>query len=119
MSEYDEDSLFDESSISRGRPGEEYSDMDDIPHGEVDFIHDVPISMIAQVGSVKKTIREILSLRAGSCIEFDKIVGEPMDVLVGGRLMCRGEIVVVNERYGIRISEVIREEDTEADIKKN
>lgn len=88
---------------------------EEIPHGEVDYLHDVPLSMQAQIGSVQKTMREILSLKSGAVIEFDKVVGEPMDVLIGGRLMCRGEIVVVNERYGIRISEVIRAEDSQKD----
>ncbi len=89
---------------------------EEIPHGEVDYLHDVPLSMHAQIGSVQKTMREVLTLKAGSVIEFDKVVGEPMDVLIGGRLMCRGEIVVVNERYGIRISEVIRAEDSQKEM---
>jgi flagellar motor switch protein FliN/FliY len=91
-------------------------DEEEIPHGEVDYLHDVPLSMQAQIGSVQKTMREVLILKAGSVIEFDKVVGEPMDVLIGGRLMCRGEIVVVNERYGIRISEVIRAEDSQKEM---
>lgn len=117
--EYDENSLFDESRSTGSRIQYSAEDEDDIPHGEVEYIHDVPIEMVAQVGAVKRTMREILSLKQGSTIEFDKVVGEPMDVLIGGRLMCRGEIVVVNERYGIRISEVIRAEDTDAVIKKD
>lgn len=91
-------------------------DEEEIPHGEVDYLHDVPLSMQAQIGTVQKSMREILKLKAGSVIEFDKVVGEPMDVLIGGRLMCRGEIVVVNERYGIRISEVIRAEDSQREM---
>ena len=91
-------------------------DEEEIPHGEVDYLHDVPLSMQAQIGSVQKSMREVLLLKAGSVIEFDKVVGEPMDVLIGGRLMCRGEIVVVNERYGIRISEVIRAEDSQKEM---
>jgi flagellar motor switch protein FliN len=58
-----------------------------------------------------------LALRPGIIIEFDKVVGESMDVIVGGRLMCRGEMVVANERYGIRISEVIRVEDSDKKLK--
>jgi len=118
METFDEDSLFDEASNRKSRIQVE-AEEDDIPHGEVDYLHDVPISMIAQVGSIQKTMREILALKAGSTVEFQKVVGEPMDVLIGNRLMCRGEIVVVNERYGIRISEVIRAEDTEKDLKKS
>ncbi len=91
-------------------------DDEEIPHGEVDYLHDVPLSMQAQIGSVQKTMREVLTLKAGSVIEFDKVVGEPMDVMIGGRIMCRGEIVVVNERYGIRISEVIRAEDSQKEM---
>lgn len=113
--EYDEDDLFD-AGDKRQRKGNVFEEEDDIPHGEVDYLHDVPISMVAQVGSVKKTVREILSMKPGSVMEFDKVVGEPMDVLIGDRLMCRGEIVVVNERYGIRISEVIRAEDSGKDL---
>lgn len=117
--EFDEDSLFDESSPGKSRVQYNADEEDDIPHGEVEYIHDVPITMVAQVGAVKRSMKEILMLKPGSTIEFEKVVGEPMDVLIGGRLMCRGEIVVVNERYGIRISEVIRAEDTESELKKN
>lgn len=115
----DNDSLFDDkpykSSSSYLSDGIEE---DDIPHGEVDFLHDVPIEIIAQVGSTQRTLKEILALKRGNTIEFDKVVGEPMDILIGNRLMCRGEIVVVNERYGIRVSEVIRSDDTERELKQ-
>ncbi|PCI27062.1 MAG: hypothetical protein COB67_09505 [SAR324 cluster bacterium] len=84
----------------------------EVPEGEVEFIHDVPLKLIAQIGSVQKTMKEVVDLKPGHIIEFTKVVGEPMDVLIGGRLMCRGEIVVVNERYGIRISEVVRADDS-------
>ncbi|MFH2131236.1 MAG: FliM/FliN family flagellar motor switch protein [bacterium] len=117
--EHDENSLFDETSAAKARPVYNPDDEEDIPHGEVEYIHDVPITMVAQVGAVKRTMREILQLKPGATIEFEKVVGEPMDVLIGGRLMCRGEIVVVNERYGIRISEVIRAEDTDSQLKRN
>ena len=56
-------------------------------------------------------IQDILNLKKGNIVAFEKIVGEPMDVVVGDRLMARGEIVVVNERYGVRISEVTRPEE--------
>ncbi|MDH5560526.1 MAG: FliM/FliN family flagellar motor switch protein [Deltaproteobacteria bacterium] len=84
----------------------------EVPVGEVEFIHDVPLNMIAQIGIVQKSIQEVLGFKPGTVVEFNKVVGEPMDVYIGGRLMCRGEIVVVNERYGIRISEVVRSDDS-------
>ena len=112
----DEDLFGSSSSKKDSRKMAVGDDDEEIPHGEVDYLHDVPLSMQAQIGSVQKSMREVLKLKAGSVIEFDKVVGEPMDVLIGGRLMCRGEIVVVNERYGIRISEVIRAEDSQKEM---
>lgn len=109
--EADESDLFGNTSDKKILKSVSFMEEDDIPHGEVDYLHDVPIGMSAQVGSVEKSLSEILNMRAGTVIEFEKVVGEPMDVMIGGRMMCRGEIVVVNERYGIRISEVIRAED--------
>ncbi len=112
--EHAEDDLFDEGvSQSYSRHSAAFDEESDVPHGEVDYLHDVPVSMHAVVGAAKRSVQEIMHLKTGSVLEFNKVVGEPMDVLVGGRLMCRGEIVVVNERYGIRISEVIRAEDLE------
>ncbi len=114
--ELDEDLFGGSSKKKDPRKQAMREDEEEIPHGEVDYLHDVPLSMQAQIGSVQKSMREVLILKAGSVIEFDKVVGEPMDVLIGGRLMCRGEIVVVNERYGIRISEVIRAEDSQKEM---
>jgi len=53
----------------------------------------------------------VLALKVGSLVEFSKVVGEPMDVIIADRLMARGEVVVVNERYGVRISEVTRPDE--------
>jgi len=114
----EDDDLFSDRKSKKGTGGFSTMDEDDdIPHGEVDYLHDVPLSMKAQIGSVQKSMKEILALKPGTVIEFNKVVGESMDVIIGGRLMCRGEIVVVNERYGIRISEVIRAEDSEKELK--
>ena len=77
----------------------------------VKFIEDVPLIMIVEIGRTDMEIQDILNLKKGNIVAFEKIVGEPMDVVVGDRLMARGEIVVVNERYGVRISEVTRPED--------
>lgn len=84
----------------------------EIPVHDVDFLYDVPLKMLVEVGHTEMTISEILKLKKGAIVEFQKIVGEPMDIIVGGRLMARGEVVVVNERYGIRISEITRPEET-------
>ena len=87
-------------------------DDDDSPYHKIDFMHDVPLRLSVEIGQAEKTVREILSLNVGSVVEFTKVVGEPMDITISGRLMARGEIVVVNERYGVRISEVTRPDES-------
>lgn len=77
----------------------------------IKFLEDVPMILHVEIGRTEMTIRDILNLKSGSVIPFTKIVGEPMDILVAERLMARGEVVVVNERYGIRISEVTRPDE--------
>ena len=75
------------------------------------FLEDVPILLKVEIGRTTMNIRSLLNLKKGNIISFTKIVGEPMDILVEERLMARGEVVVVNERYGVRISEVTRPEE--------
>ena len=112
----DQDDLFDVGISKKTQQKIDDLDPDDVPHGEVDYLHDVPMSVKAQTGRSEVSMKEILALKSGSIVEFQKVVGEPMDIFIGGRLMCRGEIVVVNERYGIRISEVIRSEDVHKEL---
>jgi flagellar motor switch protein FliN/FliY len=85
---------------------------DDTPFHKIEFIQDVPLRLSAEIGQTTLSVREILGLNVGTVVEFTKVVGEPMDITVSGRLMARGEIVVVNERYGVRISEVTRPDET-------
>jgi flagellar motor switch protein FliN/FliY len=87
---------------------------DDSPFHKIDFMHDVPLRLSVEIGSAQISVREILSMAVGKVVEFTKVVGEPMDITVSGRLMARGEIVVVNERYGVRISEVTRPDETDS-----
>ena len=84
---------------------------DQTPFHKIDFIHDVPLKLSVEIGQTSLSVREILALNVGSVMEFTKVVGEPMDITISGRLMARGEIVVVNERYGVRISEVTRPDE--------
>ncbi len=77
----------------------------------VKFIEDVPLIVIVEIGRTVMEVQNVLNLKKGSMVVFEKIVGEPMDVVVGNQLMARGEIVVVNERYGVRISEVTRPDE--------
>ena len=77
----------------------------------VKFIEDVPLIVIVEIGRTVMEVQNVLNLKKGSMVVFEKIVGEPMDIVVGNQLMARGEIVVVNERYGVRISEVTRADE--------
>ena len=77
----------------------------------VKFIEDVPLIVIVEIGRTVMDVQNELNLKKGSMEVFDKIVGEPRDIVVGEQLMARGEIVVVNERYGVRISEVTRPDE--------
>ncbi|MDK2744035.1 MAG: flagellar motor switch protein FliN [Nitrospira sp. BO4] len=73
----------------------------------IDFILDIPMSVSVYVGSTKMAIRDLLQLAQGSVIELDKLAGEPMEVMVNNKLVARGEVVVVNEKFGIRLTDVV------------
>jgi flagellar motor switch protein FliN/FliY len=73
----------------------------------LDFILDIPMQVTVQVGSARMQIREILQLGQGSVIELEKLAGEPMEVLVNNKLVAKGEVVVVNDKFGIRLTDVI------------
>lgn len=73
----------------------------------VEFILDIPLQLAVRIGTTKMLIRDLLQLGQGSIIELDKLAGEPMEVLVNGKLVARGEAVVVNEKLGVRLTDVI------------
>lgn len=73
----------------------------------LDVILDIPVTLSVEIGRTKQTIRNLLQLNQGSVVELDRLAGEPMDVLVNGTLIAHGEIVVVNEKFGIRLTDVI------------
>jgi len=73
----------------------------------LDVILDIPVTLTMEVGSTQINIRNLLQLNQGSVIELDRLAGEPLDVLVNGTLIAHGEVVVVNEKFGIRLTDVI------------
>lgn len=73
----------------------------------LDLILDVPLQISVELGRTNKTIKEILSFAAGSIIELDKLAGEPVDMLVNGKLFARGEVVVIDENFGVRITDIV------------
>jgi flagellar motor switch protein FliN/FliY len=73
----------------------------------LDLILDIPVQMTVELGRTKITIRNLLQLAQGSVVELDGLAGEPMDVLVNGCLIAQGEVVVVNDKFGIRLTDII------------
>ncbi|BFM16551.1 flagellar motor switch protein FliN [Maricurvus nonylphenolicus] len=74
---------------------------------DLDVILDIPVTISMEVGATSISIRNLLQLNQGSVIELDRLAGEPLDVLVNGTLIAHGEVVVVNEKFGIRMTDVI------------
>lgn len=74
---------------------------------ELDMILDIPVKLTVELGRTKITIKNLLQLAHGSVVELDAMAGEPMDVLVNGTLIAQGEVVVVNDKFGIRLTDII------------
>ena len=74
---------------------------------KLDAIMDIPVTITMEVGRSQITIRNLLQLNQGSVVELDRVAGEPLDVLVNGTLIAHGEVVVVNDKFGIRLTDVI------------
>ncbi len=74
---------------------------------ELDMILDIPVQITVELGRTKITIKNLLQLAHGSVVELDAMAGEPMDVLVNGTLIAQGEVVVVNDKFGIRLTDII------------
>lgn len=74
---------------------------------DLDLILDIPVALTVELGRTKIPIKHILQLAQGSVIELDAMAGEPMDVLVNGCLIAQGEVVVVNEKFGIRLTDIV------------
>lgn len=97
MNQY-EKAQFDELQKDGKGTGEEVN---------LEVILDIPVTLSVEIGRTRQTIRNLLQLNQGSVVELDRLAGEPMDVLVNGTLIAHGEIVVVNEKFGIRLTDVI------------
>lgn len=78
-----------------------------LPPGRLDMVLDIPVQVSVELGRARVPIRNLLQLAQGSVVELDRLAGEPLDVLVNGCLIAQGEVVVVNDRFGIRLTDVI------------
>lgn len=82
-------------------------DAPEISTRRLDLLLDVPLDVTVELGRSRMSIQELLGLSPGSVIELDKIAGEPLDIVVNDRLIARGEAVVVNDKFGIRITDIV------------
>lgn len=81
----------------------------------IELLFDVPVELTAEIGRTTMTVKEVLGLGPGSLVELNRLTGEPAELLINGKLVARGEVVVVDENFGIRITEII---ESEARIRK-
>lgn len=80
-------------------------------NSDIDMIMDIPVQLSVELGRTRLTIKNILQLGQGSVVELDGLAGEPMDIFVNGYLIAQGEVVVVDEKYGIRVTDIITPSD--------
>ncbi len=83
---------------------------------DLESIVDIPVTLAMEIGRTRLTIRNLLQLNQGSVVELDRLAGEPLDVLVNGTLIAHGEVVVVNEKFGVRLTDVISPQERVAKL---
>ena len=86
---------------------EEGRKADEVKEANLDLILDIPLSVTVELGRSKMLINDLLQLGQGSVVELTKLVGEPLEVLVNDKLVARGEVVVVNEKVGVRLTDIV------------
>lgn len=99
------------NSVKVGRLADEIKAGDDalnkLKVQNLDFILDIPLKVTVELGRTEVVIKDLLQLGQGSVLELDKLAGEPLEILVNGKLVAKGEVVVVNEKFGIRLTDII------------
>ena len=88
------------------------------PGQTLDFIMDVPLKITAEIGQTTLTVREVLQLAEGSVISLSKFTGEPVDLFINDKLISRGEVVVANEKYAVRLTDIISPEEAQIQTRK-
>lgn len=104
-----ESSALQESTVEQAPVFTEFSPKNELNNtkNDIDFILDIPVQLTVELGRTKISIKNLLQLAQGSVVELDGLAGEPMDVLVNGTLIAQGEVVVVNEKFGVRLTDII------------
>lgn len=102
--EQEQQSLLDEKRKKEEMKGDVSSSKE---NGNLDFILDIPLEVSVELGRTRILISELLQLGQGSVVELSKLAGEPLEILVNQKLVARGEVVVVNEKFGVRLTDII------------
>lgn len=92
-------------------PFEQNDEVKQIERSKLELLYDVPLQFTVELGRTEKTLKEILDLGPGAIIELEKSAGEPLDILVNGKLVAKGEVIVIDENYGIRIKGILNAEE--------
>jgi len=96
------------SEINSGETmGEEKPDHGEHEGRELDFILDIPLDLSVELGRTRMLVNDLLQLGQGSIVELNKLAGEPLEVYINRKLIARGEVVVVNEKFGVRLTDII------------
>ena len=109
--------MADETTTTEGGAGGQYTGQDfgsakaEGPARSIDFLLDVPLTLSVELGRAKMIVNDLLQLGQGSVVELTKIVGEPLEVLVNEKLIARGEVVVLNEKFAVRLTDIISPKD--------
>ena len=109
--------VVDASEFSEAPLSKETASSGTIQEEHLDIVLDVPVNVSMEVGRTRISIRELLQLSPGSVVKLQNSVGDPMDILVNGRLVAKGEVVVLGEQFGIRIVEVASPEERVRSLK--
>ena len=106
-----------EQQAEGGAQAADWDELEAVPAGKaegdikMDSILDVPVTISMEIGRTRINIRNLLQLNQGSVVELDRLAGEPMDVLINGTLIAQGEVVVVNDKFGIRLTDIVSPAD--------
>ncbi len=107
LSEEEQETPFSQiagTASTAGRPSNATSDVDD---NGLEFLLDIPLEISVELGRIRMLVKDVVELGTGSIVEIDKAAGEPVDVMVNGRLVARGEVVVIEDNFGVRITEIL------------
>ncbi|MCC9087113.1 flagellar motor switch phosphatase FliY [Bacillus pumilus] len=85
--------------------------------GNLDMLMDIPLSITVELGRTQRSVKEVLELSAGSVIELDKLAGEPVDILVNKRIVAKGEVVVIDENFGVRVTDILSQSERLSNLK--